>query len=88
MLDMVDEEQRVHTELTASGEVNKGYAPRLDEVNRRQALELEAVIEQYGWPGRSLVGEHGAHAAWFTLIHSIANPELMRKGLLLLKEAS
>jgi hypothetical protein len=87
LLDMVDEERRLHTELTATGEIYQGYAPRLAELNRRQALELEAIIDRHGWPGKSLVGEDGAHAAWFTIQHAIGLPALQRRCLPLLQDA-
>jgi len=84
---MVEEERRLHTELTATGEIYQGYAPRLAELNHRQGLELESMIEEHGWPGRALVGEDGSHAAWFTLQHAIGNPALQRRCLPILKEA-
>ncbi|MBZ5535543.1 MAG: hypothetical protein LAO31_06270 [Acidobacteriia bacterium] len=87
LLEMVEEERRIHTELTAAGEIFQGYAPRLAEVDLRKALELEKIIEEHGWPGRSLVGEDRAHAAWFTLQHAIGHPELQRRCLPVLKEA-
>ena len=83
---MAAEQRRVHTELTQTGEIYQGrpLAPRLDEVIRRHAAALEAILEQRGWPGKSLVGEDGSHAAWFVLQHAIARPDLQRRGLLLL----
>src|SRR5262245_61837352 len=87
LLEMVEEERRLHTELSASGEIYKGYAPRLAELNTRQALELEAIIARYGWPGNSLVGEDGAHAAWFTVQHAIGLPAFQRRCLTLLRDA-
>jgi hypothetical protein len=87
LLEMVEEERQLHTELSASGEIFQGYHPRLAELNRIQALELEAIIAQHGWPGKSLVGEDGAHAAWFTAQHAIGHPALQRRCLVLLQEA-
>jgi hypothetical protein len=31
---------------------------------------LREIVQTYGWPGRSLVGEDGATAAWLILQHS------------------
>ena len=59
LLEMVEEDQRVRAELAATGELFEGYAPKMAEVHRRHAQELETMIEQYGWPGKSLVGEDG-----------------------------
>ena len=89
LLDMAAEQRRVHTELSQSGEIYQGrpLAPRLAEVVRRHALALEAMIEEHGGPGKSLVGEDGSHAAWFLLQHAIERPDLQRRGLPLLRAA-
>jgi hypothetical protein len=84
LLRMEEEDQRVRAELAATGELFKGYAPRMEEVHRRNARALEAVIDQHGWPGKSLVGADGAHAAWLVLQHAIGSPRLQRKCLPLL----
>jgi len=55
LLEMVEEDQRVRAELVATGELFQGYAPKMAEVHRRNAQELETMIEQYGWLGKSLM---------------------------------
>ena len=67
LVGMVEEDARVRAELAATGELFLGYAPRMAEVHNRNAQALQAIIEQFGWPGESLVGEEGARAAWFIL---------------------
>ena len=56
-------------------------------VHRRNARRLAAIMDEVGWPGRSLVGEAGADAAWLVLQHSIGDPAVMRRGLALLQAA-
>ncbi len=87
LLDMVEEDQRVRTALATTGELFQGYEPRMEEVHRRNAQELEAMIEQYGWLGKSLVGEDGANAAWLVLQHAISHPTLQRRCLPILQDA-
>jgi hypothetical protein len=87
LLDMAEEDQRVRAELAETGELFEGYAPRMAEVHHRNAQQLESIIEEYGWPGKSLVGEDGAQAAWLVLQHAIGNPKLLRKCLPILQEA-
>ncbi len=87
LLKMVEEDQRVRAELAATGELFEGYAPEMAEVHRHNAQNLEAMIEEYGWPGKSIVGEEGANAAWLILQHAIGHPELQRKCLPILREA-
>lgn len=85
---MAHEDARVRAELVASDELFHGYSPRMAEVHLRHAKSLEGIVEQHGWPGRSLVGEEGAHAAWLILQHAIANPPLQRRCLPLLKQSA
>ncbi len=87
LLAMVEEDRRVRAELATTGELFQGYAPRMAEVHFRNAQILQAIIQQFGWPGQSLVGEEGAHAAWFILQHAIGNPDLQRHCLPQLKAA-
>lgn len=46
---------------------------------------VRQVIAQYGWPGRSLVGEDGAHALWLLVQHG--PPDLQEQCLPLLERA-
>jgi hypothetical protein len=57
-----------------------------DEIDNRNIARLEEIIEQHGWPGKSLVGEEAGQAAFLILQHS----DLIRqeKYLPLLKEAA
>lgn len=87
LLAMAAEDERVRAELAADGSLFQGYHPRMAEVHRRNAAELVGIIAEHGWPGKGLVGEEGAHAAWLILQHAIGDPPLQRRGLELLREA-
>lgn len=79
----------VREELIAEGSLGKqGYHPRMEAVHKINAAHLATIIEQHGWPGRSLVGDDGAEAAWLIAQHSIGNPTFMRQCLSLLKQAA
>jgi hypothetical protein len=84
-MELVD--RAVRAELAASGELFEGYAPRMETVHTQNARQLEAIIERFGWPGRSLVGEDGAQAAWFVVQHAIGHPAFVRRCLSLLRDA-
>lgn len=53
-------------------------ARRVDSENRTR---LEQIVAQHGWPGRALVGDDGAHAAWLLIQHADAWPKFQRKCL-------
>ena len=88
LLTMAEEDQRVRSELAETGDLFEGYAPRMEEVLQRNASELKSIITEFGWPGKSLVGEDGARAAWLVLQHAIGNPPLLRGSLPILQEAA
>lgn len=86
LLEMVEEDQRVRAQLAATEELFRGYAPKMAEVHRRNAQGLESVVEKFGWPGKSVVGEEASNAAWLILQHAIGNPKLQRRCLPILRE--
>lgn len=86
---MAETDLSVRDELIADGSLGShGYHPRMEAVHIDNAARLAAIIEQYGWPGKSLVGEEGAWAAWLIAQHAIGNPPFMRHCLSLLKQAA
>jgi hypothetical protein len=87
LLALAERDKRTRGELVASGELFAGYNPRMAAVHARNAKALERIVGEFGWPGKSLIGDDGADAAWLVLQHAIANPELQRRCLPLLKAA-
>ena len=88
LLEMAREDDHVRAELVDSGDLFNGYNSRMADIHQRNAQRLEAMINQHGWPGVSLVGDDGSEAAWLVLQHAIGNPDLQRKCLLILKVAA
>jgi hypothetical protein len=79
LLERIAEDDRVREELAATGELFEGYHPRMEAVHERNARWLAEVVDAYGWPGRALVGEDGAAAAWRIAQHAIGEPGLFRR---------
>jgi hypothetical protein len=84
---MAAEDQRVRAGLAADGSLFQGYHPAMQAVHDHNATRLTEILEQHGWPGRSLVGDDAAHAAWLVLQHAIGSPALQRRGVELLQQA-
>ena len=64
--------------------------PRLEELSRvdkENTKRLQEIVGQFGWPGKTLVGVDGAHAAWLLLQHADRDPAFQKKGLELMKQA-
>lgn len=85
LLEMEAEDLRVRAELAETGELFDGYNATMEKVHLRNAARLEEIIAEFGWTGKSLVGEDGASAAWLILQHAISRPDLQRKGLEILR---
>jgi hypothetical protein len=88
LLAMAGNDRRVRHELETAGELGDGYHPRMRAVHQANSARLREIIAEHGWPGRSLVGEDGAEAAWFIVQHSIGEPEFMRSAVALLEQSA
>jgi hypothetical protein len=80
------EDLRVRDELARSGELDKGYAPRMEAVHRQNASRLREIIAEHGWPDSETAGPDGALAAWTIAQHAIGAPDLQRQALALIQE--
>jgi len=87
LLEMQAEDLRVREQIQAEGS-ELPYDPRMEDVHRRNARRLRAIVDKHGWPIRSLVGDDGSAAAWLVLQHAISEPELQRAYLPLLQAAA
>lgn len=86
LVTMANEDTAVRQELASVGSLFHDYTPRMKAVHDKNAKRLEAIVDKYGWPGNSMVGEEAAHAAWLILQHAIAHPNLQRRCFPLLIE--
>lgn len=87
LLAMRENDLRVRSETIKGSSIFASYDPRMKAVHMRNGGRLKEIIAEYGWPGRSLVGEDGMIAAWFIAQHAIGDPPFQRKALKLLKAA-
>jgi len=54
-------------------------------VDRDNTARMREIVAEYGWPGQTLAGADGAHAAWLLVQH--APPEFQEECLPLLEDA-
>ena len=59
---------------------------KFDEVDRKNTARLKEIVDRYGWPAKSLVGDDGARAAWLLVQHADKDPEFQKKCLALMKQ--
>jgi hypothetical protein len=89
LLAMMAEDQAVRTGVAPPGDdrtADELFAawPQVDADN---ALRMAEILDEFGWPGWSLVGEDGALAAWVLIQHADFNLDLQKRGLALMREA-
>src|SRR4051794_39532461 len=68
LLAMVDAYQRVRKGFSLQMEPKKVAEVRA--IDAKHTARMKAIVAQHGWPGRALVGDDGAHAAWLLVQHS------------------
>jgi hypothetical protein len=67
-----------------SPRVQYAYSAMADGANRTR---LKAIVQEFGWPGKSLVGADGANAAWLLIQHADADREFQKDCLRLMEAA-
>ena len=89
LLSMRTRDQQARQQLFAGGKMpTEEEAAKLLEVDRVHSEALLAILDELGhWPGRSLVGEDGAEAAWLLAQHADHHPTLQEQALPLLEAA-
>jgi uncharacterized protein DUF6624 len=61
---------------------------RIMEVDAKTTARMKDVIAKQGWPGKSLVGESAAHAAWLLVQHADADRAFQKQCLALIEKAA
>ncbi|MFZ5496137.1 MAG: DUF6624 domain-containing protein [Verrucomicrobiota bacterium] len=84
----------LRTELSAMADADQRFrqTPTFSKeewanVDGRHLKRMKEIIEKYGWPGRSLVGESGAANAWLLIQHCDSDPQFQELCVALLEKA-
>jgi hypothetical protein len=59
----------------------------MQAIDARNTAWLKGVVDQHGWPGKSLVGTDGAQKAWLLVQHADQDRAFQKRCLQLLAEA-
>ena len=89
LLQMAKDDQEAIRVVTADpGRPLRDDERRLDvEIHSRNDDLIRRIVREHGWPGRSLVGDDGASAAWLVVQHMDGDPAFQRSCLELMKGA-
>jgi len=86
LISMVDEARSLRQQLVSDGSLFQGYNPQMRDMHNKHAKALADIADKHGWPGKSLVGEDGAAAAWMIAQHAIGLPNFVRACFDLIKD--
>jgi hypothetical protein len=78
---------RMRALLADRGALHEGYHAEMEAIHLENASLLLEAFQAIGWPGRSVVDDDGAEAAFLILQHAISRPDVQRRGLALLLDA-
>ncbi|HEX4954216.1 MAG TPA: DUF6624 domain-containing protein [Thermoanaerobaculia bacterium] len=85
LLTLAAADRALASRLAADGSLFQGYHPEMEALHRANAAQLREIVTAHGWPGRSLVGEEAAEAAWLIVQHAIGEPVFQREMLAVLQ---
>lgn len=87
LLQMVKEDQAARREMLKTPVPNEALRRKITDIDRKNTARMKEIIDKHGWPGKSLVGEGGAHDAWLLVQHADRDREFQKRCLTLLEKA-
>ncbi len=88
ILAMKVEDQRVRMVMVKLTEApTQAQMDELDAIDTRTTARMKEIIAAKGWPGKKLVGDDGAAAAWLLVQHADLDVAFQKHCLALLEEA-
>jgi len=87
LIELYHNDEQTRARLAQEGVLFDGYAAEMEQVHVTNAEQFESIVNEFGWPGESLVGEDGTWLAWMIAQHAIGLPDFQRRCLDLLNVA-
>jgi hypothetical protein len=84
LVNMAEEGRAIWAAVSTEDPLFYGHHPMMEQLCRRGAERLNAIFDAVGWPGREVIGG-GCWATDWLLYHAIWSPNVMRRGLGLLR---
>jgi hypothetical protein len=79
------QKQNLNDPEAAKKMVEEPLVKRIAELDQANTKWLKSIIQERGWPGRSMVGDDGAHAAWLLVQHADHDRDFQKLCLKLMK---
>ena len=69
------------------GNPTENEALESHRIRRKNHDLIRKIVREHGWPGKSLAGEDGAHAAWLVVQHMDHDLDFQRSCLALMQQS-
>lgn len=87
ILEMKEHDQKARSNIIHIKVPSEELWTVVQEIDAQNGQRLKTIINQYGWPGVSLVGLDGSSAMWLLIQHQDQNVDFQKQCLELLKIA-
>lgn len=87
IIELKNADLELRDQLIQKGTLGNGYNEEMEKLHNENAAQLNAIIDEIGYPTIDKVGEEGSKAAWLVIQHAISKPQFMRKCVKLLEIA-
>lgn len=87
LLALRDEDQKARSAMIANQD-DPALLESMMAIDRKSTARMKEIIARHGWPGRRLVGDDGAAAAWLLVQHADADVAFQKQCLALLEKAA
>ena len=84
---MMEADQELRNQLTGDNASNVLLVLRMNAADMQHAARMKEIVEQVGWPVKTMVGADGAFAAWLLVQHADLDPQFQERCLALMEQA-
>jgi hypothetical protein len=85
LLALVAEDQAARMAMVHGDPNDPALQQATSAIDARTTARMKQVVAAHGWPGKTMVGEDGAHAAWLLVQHADADIAFQKQVLALLE---
>lgn len=88
LIQMLKEDQEIREKTRQANYADSVLNEQAIEIDRKNTARMQEIVQKYGWPGKSLVGEGGSNAAGFLVLHADLEYEFQKQCLKLMEKAA
>ena len=87
IIELKNADLKLRETLIQNKRLGEGYDEQMEKLHTTNALALNEIMDNIGYPTVDVVGKEACDATWLVIQHSIGQPEFMKKCAKLLEKA-